>query len=66
MRMTRDQWTERVRAYAKYHSEKEMVKRVAQAIKRPDPSAKPQFKATERYSFGFTDPRGVYGKADDT
>jgi len=64
MRMTRDEWTERVRLYAIDARNKEMAKRVAQAIKRPDSSTKPQFKVTERYAFGYTDPRGIYGSTE--
>ena len=38
MRMTRDEWTQRVKTIDDEARKKAMVKRVAQAIKRPEPA----------------------------
>ena len=41
------------------------AKQVARVLRRPK-IEDPRYKIKERYSFGWTDARGVYGKAEDS
>jgi len=62
MRVTRDEWTQRVNRYFVEARDKATAKKVAQELKRiREPRASARFKATERYSTGWVDSRAVYG-----
>ena len=70
MRMTRDEgfitYLRSLKLIDDEVRKKKMVKRVAQAIKRPslEDRLRSNFKATERYGFGYTDTRGIYGSTE--